>query len=382
MPELGRDLLRRLRTLLVPMLVIGLVYSLFANGSIRPFFRDPMKCGYWYLLVLFECYLCHYLLMLKRRFSRALWTDLLFAVVLYLCLKLTYLYVGDNRVTVALSLVKWAGMYPWFFMGTLVGENRLFERICANKWVCLFSVLGCIVLTGLYFYTGIRHISRLTVAAWVLTVMCVMVSLKETDNRLLHTLAYWGSRSMDIYVFHFFWLCGLNFSIGAWMHSHLNPLFSALLIASLSIPVLYASLLTGRVLRTSSLLETIVFGKRSSARQMYPYSEQYAVALSNSQAVRSGQIADPILQQLLQAQTLITQDNWREADRLARKVMKQCDPNDEQQIDLYRDAEWLHAQCLMHRHRPLQARRILKRIAADETNHYQPAAQEILDNIK
>ena len=118
------------------------------------------------------------------------------------------------------------------------------------------------------------------------------------------------------------------------------------------------------------------------ARQMFPYSEQYAVTLNNSQAMRSGEITDPLLQQLHQAQTFITQNNWREADRLAVEVMKQTKSTEtEEQLDLYTDAEWLHDQCLMHLNCPLQARRLLKKIASDN-GYYNKQAQNILDKIK
>ena len=54
-----KDVLKRIRTLVVPFLVIGTAYSLWQNGKLD-FVLVEMKSGYWYLWVLFAFYLATY----------------------------------------------------------------------------------------------------------------------------------------------------------------------------------------------------------------------------------------------------------------------------------------------------------------------------------
>ena len=54
-----KDMLKRVRTLLIPFLFIGAVYSLWQFGNLDFVFSD-MKFGYWYLWVLFAFYLITY----------------------------------------------------------------------------------------------------------------------------------------------------------------------------------------------------------------------------------------------------------------------------------------------------------------------------------
>ena len=57
--NLLRDIMKRGRTLLVPFVVVGGIYSLRIKGNLQFIFND-MKIGYWYLWVLFAFYLLSY----------------------------------------------------------------------------------------------------------------------------------------------------------------------------------------------------------------------------------------------------------------------------------------------------------------------------------
>lgn len=53
------DLLKRVRTLIIPFLLIGSIYSLCYYGNLD-FIYNEYKYGYWYLFVLFVFYLLTY----------------------------------------------------------------------------------------------------------------------------------------------------------------------------------------------------------------------------------------------------------------------------------------------------------------------------------
>ena len=58
--DIPKDIWKRFRTLLMPMLVVGGIYSLTIEHDLS-FLTDGMKYGYWYFLTLFCCYLLNYL---------------------------------------------------------------------------------------------------------------------------------------------------------------------------------------------------------------------------------------------------------------------------------------------------------------------------------
>lgn len=58
--DIPKDIWKRFRTLLMPMFVIGGIYSLAIKHDLS-FLADGMKYGYWYFIALFYCYLLNYL---------------------------------------------------------------------------------------------------------------------------------------------------------------------------------------------------------------------------------------------------------------------------------------------------------------------------------
>ena len=58
--DVPKDIWKRFKTLIMPMLVVGGIYSLTTKHDLS-FAMNEMKYGYWYFLVLFYCYLFSYL---------------------------------------------------------------------------------------------------------------------------------------------------------------------------------------------------------------------------------------------------------------------------------------------------------------------------------
>ena len=58
--DIPKDIWKRFRILIMPMLVVGGIYSLATKHDLS-FLANEMKYGYWYFLALFYCYLLNYL---------------------------------------------------------------------------------------------------------------------------------------------------------------------------------------------------------------------------------------------------------------------------------------------------------------------------------
>lgn len=141
--------------------------------------------------------------------------------------------------------------------------------------------------------------------------------------------------------------------------------------------LLYASSSTLTLLLAACV--TLVLFLRPMAQIMHKESLFYAANLSSTSLVRDAQ--SPI-QLVGNAEMFISKNQWSEANSIAKDVMKQTkNSSDEQLVQCYYDAEWLHLQCLMHFNRPIQAKRLLNKIADSESTHNKEARQ-ILDKLK
>lgn len=76
-------------------------------------------------------------------------------------------------------------------------------------------------------------------------------------------LAYIGRHSLDVYIFHYFFLQVLNmFSFGSWVAETGNYLIEGLVIIPLTVVITYLSIGVGWLLRQSGVLRLVVFGER------------------------------------------------------------------------------------------------------------------------
>lgn len=117
----------------------------------------------------------------------------------------------------------------------------------------------------------------------------------------------------------------------------------------------------------------------------YNYSYQYAQSIQVAEATRGDELNE-IASLLEQANEMIITNQWQQADQLALQIMELCtQPVDnlsgEERIEYYQQAEWLHANYLMHNKRALKARRLLQKIA-DDHGIYSEQAQTILQQVK
>lgn len=113
----------------------------------------------------------------------------------------------------------------------------------------------------------------------------------------------------------------------------------------------------------------------------YNSTLQYAESLQNISQTR-GDEPDGLSHQLMMAQMFILEDNWKEADKLAKSIMQETEQStDVEQRRLYDEAEWLHVQYLMHQKHVLSAKRRVEKIASGNGIYREQAAM-VLEQIQ
>ena len=116
----------------------------------------------------------------------------------------------------------------------------------------------------------------------------------------------------------------------------------------------------------------------------YNYSYQYAQAVQVAEATRGDELSE-IASLLEQANEAVLTNQWQQADKLALQVMDICTQpvenlSNEERLEYYQQAEWLHANYLMHSKHAFKARRLLKKIVEDK-GIYSEQAQMILQQV-
>lgn len=113
------------------------------------------------------------------------------------------------------------------------------------------------------------------------------------------------------------------------------------------------------------------------AHQMQDYSSQYVAQVEVGNLRGDNEIANKLSNALL----LMQNKEWEKASAIVNEVLEQTSGSQEEQmLDMYNNAEWLNAICLMHNGKVFKAKRLLRKIANSES-HYSTQAAELLETL-
>lgn len=264
------DLFRRFRLLIVPFLVIGISFALVSNSTPISFLSKGMKLGYWYLLTLFELYILHYIYIyiskLWNKSKMRILYDLLLGGAIYTIICTIYIGIDANEFCWqnTLSWLQLVRYYPYYFLAFLVRKYDLIEGLVSNKW--LYSI--ALVLSIVILYANVHDIhiygrSFILPLVLLLTIMHIMKLIEQSDMQTIKKgLNYVGKNTLDIYIFHYFVLFSFQMPYIANIVENNNGLvISLILILPLVILTIVFSLLLGKIIRSSKVINELVFYK-------------------------------------------------------------------------------------------------------------------------
>ncbi len=114
------------------------------------------------------------------------------------------------------------------------------------------------------------------------------------------------------------------------------------------------------------------------ARVMQDYSTNYVAQVEVSTMRGSSNDYAAMLNNAL---VMMQNDEWHEANAIVDNVLRATANSQEEQVrEIYDNAEWLKAICLMHNGKVLKAKRLLRKIANGES-HYKDIASELLEQL-
>jgi fucose 4-O-acetylase-like acetyltransferase len=249
---------------LIPGLIIGSAFAYYRNFDVVSFLCHDSKLGYWYLFVLSGYYVLMMLYHYLNAFDgeKGLFIDLSLAVIIFVGLAGLHLLLG-KMVSDLFCVYKMFTFWPVFFFGYMVKKHqKLKDFVFSNIG---YTIALIVYAVGLYLsYKEFWYYIGIPMGLFAAAFLANLFQRRENSTSLIEReLARLGRGSLDVYIFHFFFLWTISLHpFGTYCQETGNLLLFVLVAAVLSVIIAYLCLLVGYILKSSSLLQTIIFGKR------------------------------------------------------------------------------------------------------------------------
>ena len=243
------------------------------------------KGGYWFTFLLFIFFVLHIFLswLTKKMFTRNQEVVMLLIAILILVASCFYeanylryysqMGWGTNLMGF-LSFRLWR-FYLFFYLGTLVKRHFTFFIQWTNKlWLMVLIVIGFVAIAihphsddaiTQYFIFSIGGILGMTMVFTLFRYLYTSPLLSPYSSIFRHPsfiLKFVGTRTLDIYLLHYFFLPRFLQSYTDQLQVHDNKLIEFLVAMSLALVVVGICLLVSYIIRLSPFLGHYLFGAK------------------------------------------------------------------------------------------------------------------------
>ena len=245
--------------ILLPFIVVGGVYSLVYCSKLSDVYVG-INSSYWFLPALFYCMLCG--LIVNCFINRVVNSSKLYwnlGIHIIFWFGLLFLYQINNNLGIPYYL-HFVKMYHFFIMGNLFAKyENLKDRILTSEGLFTISVMGYI----LFLVYGNDIPVKLNYTGIFAIIVLTNIFVRYDKSIPVH-LSMIGKYSLEIYIFHWFFLPTLN-SWGNWMNVEsvgLNQNFILLfgLTLILALPIIALCIFISIAIQRSRYLNFVCFG--------------------------------------------------------------------------------------------------------------------------
>ncbi|WP_455188122.1 acyltransferase family protein [Bacteroides congonensis] len=253
---------KRIRSLLIPSITVGVLYSFVKRISFESFIVSDLHLGYWFCFTLFCIYVIHLLsyligsIMLR---NSTIFVDLCFVICVLILLVCYALFYSDCELGRILSIPMLSRFIPYYCYGVILRNNKKLNRFVHNNSVFTISL---IVLLIVFYINPNSTINRLLISFSYINVMVYTFSLWFTDKSN-NVISYVAARTINVYLFHFFFLPSLAIFWPKSFCIDSNIVLVLLGVGFIGIVVLLETLLFTKFIETSNFLSLTFFGKQN-----------------------------------------------------------------------------------------------------------------------
>lgn len=259
--------LKKVRTLLLPMLTVGGVFALVYNHT-RGFFLNTFHAGYWYFLALFEMWII--LVVMKSIVNwlhvKNILLEFILLILPFIIMKGVVDYI-PFPIAKALTLQLTPSHYRWFILGYFLGKTpkmkNLFmhEGIIAICLVIIFAILLAYI-TDAQWITHIPLTFQQCAISMALYSLCCFIN-REFNGKTIECIRNVGVKSLQVYVFHYFLL--YLFSIPESMQ--ISPGFRFVIVIILTLFLMFSSIGIGNIMGHNKYLAFLFLGSELKKTQ-------------------------------------------------------------------------------------------------------------------
>lgn len=245
---------------LSPFFFVGISFALFYYKDASVFFRSNVKNGYWYLFVLSFFYVFLWSFRLITRVVKFKWMDIIWSVMIYAFLIALNLTLPEQWCNI-LSVYQARSLWPLFIAGYLFRKYNVTETFLSKNVVFSCSMIGYAV-TVYFFSKGYFRVFLLSAFLSVPTFVYLFKKFESNNDIVSNALARIGRHSLDIYIYHFFFVFALRLT--GWHEYFIatdNMLLECVIVTIFSVAIAYSCIGIGCLIRQSEFLEKLIYGK-------------------------------------------------------------------------------------------------------------------------
>lgn len=255
--------------LLLPFTFVGGLYIYVYNINVLHFIFSNHKGGYWYLIVLFESYVLYYVVCAFRKtFSYNYKIE--FAVLISPYILLVFLMTVLNCIWIDLmSLKELIRLYIFFVLGVITYNSEAMMKllmfnsnlytICALVIICLFP-FNSYSISSVSTHFFVVMLFRTCIGIAFVFLIFYLINHMKIFEMCKKIILYMGSKSLSIYLFHFFFLSDLVVILPSIVDNK-NILIDLIYSSLLGIPIIGACLFVEVLISKSVLLSKLFLGR-------------------------------------------------------------------------------------------------------------------------
>lgn len=268
--HLGRKLLKRARTLLLPTVVAGGAYAWLYGIPVAKILEDQYKAGYWFTLTLFEYYVMTDFVRLIS-FRRQKVFDFLTVCACMLCYVAAtpsvQRWYGDTAVAHVLGVAQWK-YFLFFVMGMMVRRFPAFVQSDKGGAAIVAAFLAVYGLnaTGDIHWGGLLFNLNLLLQETTIVLLAYYIFHKHQNffssrTRTGKWLTLIGTSTLEIYLLHYFLLPRHLDLLLDYDALAANPLVALFAIAAVAVGVVAMALAVKAVLQCNGLVSKLLWNK-------------------------------------------------------------------------------------------------------------------------
>lgn len=267
---------KKFRVQIITTLFFLVAYSLLFSNNLGEMLFSPMKGGFWFTVTLFEYFILYIILKVVIQKFKSKWLICSF-LVFYLVVVELFTYYGlyskthlswGGEIAGILGLSQWT-YFKYFVFGTFI--KHFYDKFIVsinNKYLIpsIFFIFFILVYS-IYYMTigkilgyGFRQIVPFLGIIIILSCFKKYEPNLSKNTQIGKVLQFIGTRTLDIYLLHYFFLPrNLNF-IGDFFTKYNNIVIEFTLSIMLSLIVIGICLLVSSVLRVNPVMAKYLFG--------------------------------------------------------------------------------------------------------------------------